>query len=637
MTHEQSDFLKSKVDGFCLSQLQGEVAAYCTNTYREWFEKWPEIAEHFKDDAGIMLTESQLTNEQMKQLGVYTKQRHSQIRSYLYCASTASGRAHVTQFTKTITKIMGTTTNCTRGPSAVKHFIQTEYKANPEVNTEIVTQMKNNSDKPHISVLHSEAAKSMAAHGEEFVHHMEMGAKIECARHADQVKADLEAICTPTEALKMQCLEGLGGVVGQLLDAIHEMTGWHGSVYLGGPDPRVNGEVRVFSFHHGKGFSGFNFCETLPDHHGRIVEPFTALFERHIHATAVDASHPSTNSSMTPPAGESLVNVTLGSDSPDITVVNTSHLLTNSGMTPPAGDSVLQGLSCDGMLLDGIHHTPSVPLLNPSLSLEHLLSLDPESLDFLQVDLDSFNLPRFPSLSPSPVSQGLPILPAAPANDQDSPISSWNRDAALGLISPPHLCRIESKSLEKPRPPHPRPVTKGMRITSIYDQFNLCPVSTSVAPSVSAEAPGASHLPATLINPEPLTPAVTSMDTAPLTSAITSADAAPLTPAITSADAAPLMSVVTSADAAPVIPHLESSSDHLVPPMHIPLPAAVGTPAQMDIDDIMEPLDDIVNQPWHHSTRSHVPSTCLDEANRIGSDVHVSKKGRNSRARKSVT
>jgi hypothetical protein len=73
MTHKQLDFLKIKVDGFCLSQLQGEVIAYSTNTYWEWFEKWPEIAVHFKDDDGIPLTESQLTSEQMKNLGVFTK------------------------------------------------------------------------------------------------------------------------------------------------------------------------------------------------------------------------------------------------------------------------------------------------------------------------------------------------------------------------------------------------------------------------------------------------------------------------------------------------------------------------------------------------------------------------------------
>lgn len=83
MTREQSNFLKSKVDGFCMSQLQGEVAAYITNTNREWFAKWPEVAEHFKDDTGHALTENELTDEQMKQLGVYTKQRHAVRVSHL--------------------------------------------------------------------------------------------------------------------------------------------------------------------------------------------------------------------------------------------------------------------------------------------------------------------------------------------------------------------------------------------------------------------------------------------------------------------------------------------------------------------------------------------------------------------------
>ncbi|KAG1810687.1 uncharacterized protein BJ212DRAFT_1484252 [Suillus subaureus] len=153
----------------------------------------------------------------------------------------------------------------------------------------------------------------MAAHGEEFVHHMEVEAKIECAHRADKVKADLEAIHTPTESLKAQCLEGLGGLVGQLLDAIHETTGWHGSVYLGGPDPCVNGEVHVFSFHHGKGFSGFNFREMLPNHHGHIVEPFTAFLKG---TFTIDASYHSMDSSMTLPVGEPLVNETLPASAP---------------------------------------------------------------------------------------------------------------------------------------------------------------------------------------------------------------------------------------------------------------------------------------------------------------------------------
>ncbi|KAG2756200.1 hypothetical protein P692DRAFT_20814950 [Suillus brevipes Sb2] len=517
MTHEQSDFLKSKVDGFCLSQLQGEVAVYCTNTYREWFEKWPEIAAHFKDNAGIPLTET-------------------------------SGRARVTQFAKTITKIMG--------PSAVEHFIQMEYKDNPEVKAEIVTHMKNKSDKPHISVLRSEAAKSMAARGKDFVHHMEAEAKIECARHADQAKADLEAIRTPTENMKAH-------------------------VYLGGPDPRVNGEVRVFSFHHGKGFSGFNFRDTLPDHHSRIVEPFTAFLKG-----AFSASHPSTNSSVTPPVGESSTSACyIDTDSPTAA----SHPSTNSSVTPPARESstsacigpentalatphsstsALQGPSHDVELLDGIHHPPSVPLLDPSLLLEDLLSLDPASMDFSQVDLDLFDLPRLPSPPLSPASQGLPILPPAP---QDSPITSWNRDEALGLISPPCLRRIKPKISDNPQAPRAGPLAN-------------------------------SHLPPTPMDPGPLMSAVTSTVTVPLMPAITSTDSAHLTPAIpstdtlapgfTSMDTVPLTSTITPTDSTPLSPAIPSAD---VPASLITSTPAVPQPVSPSIDGLTESLDNTAN------------------------------------------
>lgn len=112
----------------------------------------------------------------------------------------------MTQFTKTITKIMGATTNCTRGPSAVEHFIQTEYKSNPDVKAEIETQMKNNNyiQKPRISALCLEAAKSMAARGDSFVIQMENKAKIECAHRMDQAKMELDVLCSPSEAMRIQ-------------------------------------------------------------------------------------------------------------------------------------------------------------------------------------------------------------------------------------------------------------------------------------------------------------------------------------------------------------------------------------------------------------------------------------------------
>jgi hypothetical protein len=85
MTREQSIWLKSKLDGFRLSQLQGEVAAYLANTNREWFEKWPA---HFKDDhstgpTGLSPTEDQLTQEQIDRLGHHIKLRQAVSVSYL--------------------------------------------------------------------------------------------------------------------------------------------------------------------------------------------------------------------------------------------------------------------------------------------------------------------------------------------------------------------------------------------------------------------------------------------------------------------------------------------------------------------------------------------------------------------------
>jgi hypothetical protein len=78
MTREQSIWLKTKMDGFRLSQLKNEVSSYLTDINREWFEKWPEIALHFKDSAtGVPLPVEQLTQDEMDKLGDHVKRRQA--------------------------------------------------------------------------------------------------------------------------------------------------------------------------------------------------------------------------------------------------------------------------------------------------------------------------------------------------------------------------------------------------------------------------------------------------------------------------------------------------------------------------------------------------------------------------------
>lgn len=127
-----------------------------------------------------------------------------QLHSYLYCSNTAGAQSRVTQFTKTIMKLMGSTTARTRGPSAVEHFIQTEYKDNIDVKDEISSQIESCSQRNRMSSLCTESMKAMAAWGQDFVLRMQQEAKAECQLHARKAKADMEALSNPSDSTQLQ-------------------------------------------------------------------------------------------------------------------------------------------------------------------------------------------------------------------------------------------------------------------------------------------------------------------------------------------------------------------------------------------------------------------------------------------------
>ncbi|KAG1905700.1 uncharacterized protein F5891DRAFT_1182757 [Suillus fuscotomentosus] len=77
----------------------------------------------------------------------------------------------------------------------------------------------------------------MSAWGEEYVLKMQWEAKAECELHVKKAKAEMKALSNPSDSTKLQCIEGLSGLIRQLLQTIHDTMSWNGSVYLGGPDP----------------------------------------------------------------------------------------------------------------------------------------------------------------------------------------------------------------------------------------------------------------------------------------------------------------------------------------------------------------------------------------------------------------
>ncbi|KAG1784753.1 uncharacterized protein HD556DRAFT_1314825 [Suillus plorans] len=632
MSREQSAWLSEKMDGFQLSQLQGNVSTYLSEVNAQWFTKWPEAAVHFKDETGVVLTEEQLSKEQHISLGHHLKQRKAQLRSYFYRNASAVGRARITQFTKTITKLMGSSTERTRGPTAVKHFIHTEYQSGSSVKEDIQAHLKNGeyTRQNRMSGLRVEAAKAMSARGQEYVKKMEWEAKMECERRAEKAKAELEALHNPDESARMQYIEGLSAVVGQLLQTIQETTGWYGSIYLGGPDPRVAGDVRVFSFHHGKGSTGLTFREALPDHHSRLVEPFT-MFLKGAFATSPDFTLPAATHASSTVA-----------TSPDLTLPVATHasstVATSPDLTLPAAnvlpDEIRQDESFDN----------SLGFLGASL--EPLMMSDDTLLEPLMMSDNTLYEGSMGASIEPPMMSDDTLYTIGPEEHVDS----WQMSLPTlppypGQLTPPRLrsamARLGSGSVNRPRRPRPRPY-KG-KSKSMYDRFGDSPPSSpvpsratqtpSLAEVIPPPLPAAFDLPPTTSFPsamassptaaqllEPVTPSPlpAMLTTSPATSSLPTA----LTTSMTSSLPAALTTPATPALTTPATPSLPAAPTKTTSPASkaSQVPAPITSSPRMRM-----PLEDIPNQSVRRSSRTHVPSTRLAEANSIGTHKRARK------------
>ncbi|KAG0696250.1 hypothetical protein DFH29DRAFT_1004743 [Suillus ampliporus] len=241
-------------------------------------------------------------------------------------------------------------------------------------------------------------------------------------------------------------------------------------MYLEEPNPQVNSEVHVFSFHHGKGATSFNFHETLTNHYGCIVEPFTAFLKGTFSSATATKTSPQVVSNIT--IVDPAISITVPVPSPTTPVVPQSSPL-----------ATLYTLGENIMLPNRIH---------PLYSLDKLLSFDPDSIDFLHMDTGSFSLPMLSALPPSPAHSYLLILPALPMDGQDFPMSSHDRDpttsSASFISSPSHFAELSQSAPKESQPPHPHPVTRGMIIPFIYDKFDISS-SASPAPQMAAKVP----------------------------------------------------------------------------------------------------------------------------------------------------
>ncbi|KAF9231028.1 hypothetical protein BU15DRAFT_82904 [Melanogaster broomeanus] len=234
-TDDQKKWLQSKHSGFQKAQLQCLVQQFWPPIFSEWFQQWPEELEN---------TTEPLNEEQQKVLGRRIEARKGKLRSWFYRYQSLTDRRGgcSTQFSKSITRIIGSNTQGSRGPSAVELFMQTDEQFKADI-----VQLKSE------EALHSKDP--------EFQKEIASKAKELCKRRADETAANLEALRNPDDEARIRAIDGLSGMFGDLLESVYQLTGWHASVYVGGPDSRINNDIRVYSYHHGQCLSGGIFAK----------------------------------------------------------------------------------------------------------------------------------------------------------------------------------------------------------------------------------------------------------------------------------------------------------------------------------------------------------------------------------------
>ncbi|KIK76854.1 hypothetical protein PAXRUDRAFT_17896 [Paxillus rubicundulus Ve08.2h10] len=229
---KKSDFMKA--------QLQATLYNFWSSIlYLEFFEKWPEV-----DNAFPGKTYDSLTEDEQKVLGEQVKTRKGQIQLWFYGLQASSKRGRASGFSKCITKVMSANLKGTHGPSAIEVFLcdNNDIKINVSMQVKVGTIDKI----MRLTEMQSLAEHDLANKSEEFRENLVAQAKEECQRHAEAAVADVEALCAGGAEQQIKAIEGLSGMFGDLLNTVFQLSGWHASVYVGGPDPRLDGQLRVY-------------------------------------------------------------------------------------------------------------------------------------------------------------------------------------------------------------------------------------------------------------------------------------------------------------------------------------------------------------------------------------------------------
>ncbi|KAH7905778.1 hypothetical protein BJ138DRAFT_1105702 [Hygrophoropsis aurantiaca] len=579
---KQEKFLLSHKSEFLKAQLQALTPPFFEKFNHAWFQKFPERDALFP---GIV---DELTEEQKTSLGKAVERRKKQIKNYLRNHTHTKGRA-VLSVTKTPLLRAGIESGeyVTAGEKLMgvrKLTAAALERAGPSMKAEVMSQ------------------------------------KMAASKRKSKNVTDTEEAVPRTNAEYAQAQADFPIVAGQWCEAMEMLTGCSFSIFMGGPDPELDGEINVVSYHTGTSESGTTFARATTEFDKRFTKPFSDFLEtvypsnlrklRAIGAPNTSTTQLDDSSLLTMPAASA------SNDPLPTPAAPASQTLDGSeSVTPPAPPNLPHST--------WVPHTPLImppaPLNLPRspwvpriLYMDSSVIFGPDDMDMdvIREDAQGFTGQTLGDVAKSLTSSATPDITYNWASGI-GPIPPYTYPSTSELGSIPAL----STALDSP-------------IRSFADEMLGKSATHTTPPRLRY-----SLEPATFIFDAPPPTLPSSLALAPPPPDLLNATAPTLNGA---AKSKPKPRPRVAGSDGTVLPNryddvFDKSGHNDIPITTPPAPPAPSTFAKKRKQAIVEPVNEEMNgEPANNrrrSARTSIPSSRQDEANKIGETVHRKRSG----------
>ncbi|RDB15505.1 hypothetical protein Hypma_004162 [Hypsizygus marmoreus] len=263
-TPEQFEFLHARMADYLAAQKGGDYSHFWAALFEDWATEYSEGDVLFPGR-----DKSDYSPEEESKLTEAIEMRQGQLRTWFRWRTTVKART-VGKRPKELGNLLG-------GRTRLPHKSEIYSKLCYEEKIKGVVKSSIRKDKIHgrgkkLSTSNAITKRLWDAEEDESIR-AEVEARLTELREAKKGLAMTKGPRTPDQYMK--AIEDCPRFLGRYLNALAEKTGWAFSVLMGGPDPSMNGDINVASFHVGETASGAQFAHAHQGFETVFMEPYT--------------------------------------------------------------------------------------------------------------------------------------------------------------------------------------------------------------------------------------------------------------------------------------------------------------------------------------------------------------------------